>query len=222
MKKFNARSATVVAGAAGAAVITLAGLGAGNAAAFPVAGGKAVQKLADGSVVSLSLTNASVTLGNTIANNPASRHAWATGTYKVNVSGPAKGGEFTAAGFLVGCQLDFGSDGSTSQGGGTVGLDGTVTPSATTGAGFSLGPGKVSTQYIINNTNGDLSPDAGNYSDTTNAFKGNSGSITYSGEDVNRETCAGYASAKPFATVKVETDAVTGYVTVYGKPFSLG
>ncbi|MBF6474973.1 MspA family porin, partial [Nocardia abscessus] len=57
---------------------------------------------------------------------------------------------------------------------------------------------------------------------TRNAFKGTSGSVTWADETIGLNGCGGYAQARAFVSVEVETDNVITWVTLWGQPFSLG
>ncbi|SDD70116.1 MspA protein, partial [Rhodococcus tukisamuensis] len=54
------------------------------------------------------------------------------------------------------------------------------------------------------------------------SFKGTSGSVTYADSTMAVNGCAGYAQARSFATVTVNTDTVTSTTTLWGQPFSIG
>ncbi|MGY1901108.1 MspA family porin, partial [Nocardia gipuzkoensis] len=57
---------------------------------------------------------------------------------------------------------------------------------------------------------------------TRNAFKGTSGSVTWADETIGLNGCGGYAQARSFVSVHVETESITTWVTLWGQPFSLG
>ncbi|MBF6341818.1 MspA family porin, partial [Nocardia abscessus] len=48
------------------------------------------------------------------------------------------------------------------------------------------------------------------------------GSVTWADETIGLNGCAGYAQARAFVSVEVETDNVITWVTLWGAPFSLG
>lgn len=222
MNKKITRRAAAVAGAAGVAVMGLTSLGAGGAAAGPLPGGSVTKTLVDGTPVTIRLTNEYVNVQRAISNVPTSREVLLSGKVRVTVGGEAKGGSIKA-GYLVGCQVNFGGGEGGTEGGAKVPYDGSAISDQEIGANasFSLGPGEAKYVPIIDQTSGDNTAyEDYNVSDYT--FKGKTGGVAYSQEKFGLDGCAGYASAKAKIQVKVSTDAVKGIVTLYGKPFSLG
>jgi hypothetical protein len=127
-------------------------------------------------------------------------------------------------GYTVGCQVNI------AGGGASGGVDGSldwssgsnVTPSvgATSGGNLSLGPGQSKSFYVLDLEQAD---DFGNdIHKTRSTFKGDSGSVTWADETIGLTGCAGYAQARSFVSVGISTDNVTTWVTLWGKPFSLG
>ncbi|MGY2010718.1 MspA family porin, partial [Nocardia gipuzkoensis] len=47
-------------------------------------------------------------------------------------------------------------------------------------------------------------------------------SVTWADETIGLNGCGGYAQARAFVSVEVETDNVITWVTLWGQPFSLG
>ncbi|SLJ82361.1 MspA [Mycobacteroides abscessus subsp. abscessus] len=91
---------------------------------------------------------------------------------------------------------------------------------AESGGELTLGPGQAKSFYILDIEKPD---DYGNEDHATNnKFKGNSGSVTWADSTIGLSGCAGYAQARSFVKVKVETDNVMSVVTLWGQPFSLG
>lgn len=222
MKKIITRRVAAVVGIAGAAVMGLGSLGVGGAQAGPVPGGKVTKTLADGTPVTVALYDQDINIQRAVSNVQTSREVWASGKVSVTVGGKAEGGSIKA-GYLVGCQVNFGADAGVGAGG-KLAYDGT--PSAdedNTGAslGATLGPGQVSTMWLINTTSGD-STAYKDYSVNDYSFKGSSGGVQYSQEKFGVDGCAGYASAQPIVQVTVSTDSVKSIVTLRGTPFSLG
>jgi len=219
----------VVAGVSLAAVsaIGLSGLGAGGAVAGKVPGSTVTKKLVDGTPVKVELFGQNVRYKNSIVESfNLTREVWVSGKVRVTVGGEAKGGNI-AAGYIVGCQVNIGIGNTTSI---TGGVKSTLTPSSTgatvgtTGAidpisnstALELGPGQAGFVPIIQETDDD--------DDAVNAysFKGKKGGAAYKDETFRIEGCGGFAEAKAKVKVTVNTDAVKGVITVYGKPFSLG
>lgn len=234
MKKTTARRASAAAGLLGAAAVTAVSLGAGNAAAWGNTASvpdATLTKTVSGLTVTAKLFDQSVTYARPITTLPTLRDVWASGKISVDVKGAdVKGGKIVS-GMLVGCQVNLGAsvEGDTTgtltaAPGATANDSPTVTPSGsgTGGAKLILGPGTTQKVYLVDNTNGDLSPDADNYHSYGNPFKGNKAGVAYSQQEFSYDGCAGYAQAKAFVTVKVTTDNTTANLTFYSKPFSLG
>lgn len=216
-KKFT-RSVAVTAGIAGAAVMGLTSLGAGGAAAGPLPGANVTKTLVDGTKVNINLFNESVDVHPAVTNIATSREVFVSGKVRVTVGGKAKGAS-VKAGYIVGCQLDFGA--GAEAGTGNVlspGLNSgdEDTDSSSAGGGFTLAPGQAVYTPVIQTTDSD---DDGV---TDYTFKGNSGGVAYSQERFGVDGCAGYAQAKAKIEVTVDTDAVKGVVVAFGKPFSIG
>lgn len=224
MKKNITRRVVAAAGLTGAVAMGLTSLAAGGATAGPLPGGTVTRTLVDGTPVTVTLYDEFVNVQRAVTNVPTSREVWVSGKVKVTVGGKAEGGSVNA-GYLVGCQVNFGASAEGGAGVGTKQNDKTgqwgPTRSAEVGAGFSLGPGQASYFPIIETTSGtDTAYE--DYHVNSYSFKGKKGGVVYSQEKFGMDGCAGYASAKAKIKVTVSTDAVKGVITLYGKPFSIG
>ncbi|TLF74772.1 MspA family porin [Nocardia cyriacigeorgica] len=212
------------AGAAAAVAMGLFSTGAANADTFvPLPGGEIVRTLSDGTVVTVRLVGESANINPSLGSTPVHRNAWVSASAQVELSGSgAKGGKIYP-GYVVGCQVNIGGGGV--EGGAEGGVDWSgeeVAPTggANSGAELSLGPGQAQSFYVLDLEEAD---DFGSEShQTRNKFKGTSGSVTWADETIGLTGCAGYAQARAFVKVKVETDNVMSVVTLWGQPFSLG
>lgn len=234
MKNKVSRRLAAIAGMAGVTTIALGSFGAGGAAAGALPGGTVTQTLIDGTNVTITLKDEFVDIqGSTVA-LPTSRNVWLSGKILVDVAGDAEGGNIEA-GYIVGCQLNFGAEaggnigiepapGEDAEGGiapgteypggvpGSEPVDPTLGESAEASGGFTLSPGEA--KYFAFFTD-----DGEN---TGFDFEGSKGGLAYSQETFAVDGCAGFAEAKAYVKVTVETPSVTGIVTLYGKPFSIG
>ncbi|MGQ4616604.1 MspA family porin [Nocardia sp. R7R-8] len=220
-RKMLARVAGLCASAAVA--VGLLSTGAANADTFvPLPGGVLTKTLSDGTVVTVRLVGESANISPSMGATPLHRNAWVSGSAQVELSGAA-GGKILP-GYTVGCQVNI------AGGGATGGVDGNVDWSsgqnvtggvgANSGGNLSLGPGQAKSFYVLDLEQAD---DFGNEAHRTrNAFKGTSGSVTWADETIGLNGCAGYAQARAFVSVEVETDNVITWVTLWGQPFSLG
>lgn len=217
MKNKTSRRLAAIAGLAGVTTIALSSMGAGGAAAGALPGGTATQKLVDGTNVTVKLIGESVAITPSTVALPTSRNVWLSGKVLVNVAGEAEGAT-VEAGYVVGCQLNFSAGGGADGGVGFSIPDGTVAPDSdnnTNGptGSVSLSPGVAKYVAIIKD-------EEGSNSDFT--FEGANGGVAYSQETFQVDGCAGYAQAKAYVKVTVDTPSVTGIVTLWGSPFSIG
>ena len=222
MKKNITRRVVAAAGITGAVAMGLTSLGAGGATAGPLPGGTITKTLVDGTPVTVQLFDEYVNVQRAVTNVATSREVWLSGKVRVTVGGKAEGGSVNA-GYLVGCQVNFGASAG-AEGGITQPLpngEPAFTDSTGAEAGFSLGPGQATYFPIIEETSGS-DTSFKDYNVSSYTFKGQKGGVTYSQQKFGLDGCAGYASAKAKIKVTVSTDAVKGVVTLYGKPFSIG
>ncbi|WP_067698099.1 MspA family porin [Nocardia jejuensis] len=208
------------------AALGLFSTGAANADTFvPLPGGEITKTLSDGTVVTVKLVGESANISPSMGATPVHRNAWVSASAQVEISGDtsATGGKIFP-GYVVGCQVTLnggGAEGGVS-GGASWDSSGNVTPSAgaTTGGNLSLGPGQAKSFYVLDLEQAD---DFGSETHKVrNAFKGGSGSVTWADETIGLSGCGGYAQARSFVSVEVETDNVISWVTLWGQPFSLG
>ena len=223
MNKISTRRAIAAAGVAGAALMGLSSLGAGGAAAGPLPGANVTKTLVDGTPVNIRLFDERVDVHPAVTNVPTSREVFTSGKIQVTVGGKATGGTI-AAGYVVGCQLQFGASGQGATGNVlSEGLNDSKWPdhdASSAGGTFTLAPG----QAVYAPTVGSLVGLKDSNSNAINAitFSGSTGGVAYGQEKFGVDGCAGYAQAQAKITVTVETDSVKGVVTAYGRPFSIG
>ncbi|KQR97519.1 hypothetical protein ASG12_16555 [Williamsia sp. Leaf354] len=220
MNNTKMRFVAAAASIASVTAVGLASMGAGAAAAASLPGAFTSTTLVDGTKVTVELKNQSYGVQRSTVALPTSRNVTVSGQVIVTIGGKAVGAN-VLAGYLVGCQLSFSSNGGI-DGGADIDLTNQTTPivpdddSTNGGSGsFAIAPGQAAYVPIVDTTDSD-----GN---KVNSFSiaGKRGGIAYSGERFSVDACAGYASAKPKIVVTVSTDAVDGVVTLYGKQFSL-
>ncbi|MFI9510392.1 MspA family porin [Nocardia sp. NPDC052566] len=221
----NRKNVARVAGVGAAATMALGlfSTGAANADTFvPLPGGELTKTLSDGTVVTIKLVGESANISPSMGATPVHRNAWVSASAQVELSGNnSTVGGAIIPGYVVGCQVNISGGGVTGDGsvGGT--WDGKkVEASASSGAALTLGPGQATRFNVIDREKAD---DFGNETHKRSwPFKGNSGSATWSDETIGLSGCAGYAQARSFVSVEVETDNVITWVTLWGQPFSLG
>jgi len=223
-RRWGARMAGL--GAAAAAAIGLFSTGAANADTFvALPGGDLSKTLSDGTVVHVWLDGESANINPSLASTPVHRNAWVSGNAHVELSGDttAVGGSIYP-GYTVGCQVDISGGGV--DGGPSASMDWSDGENAKPDAGgniggnLTLGPGQAKSFYVLDiEEKGDFGQDAHK---TRNKFQGAGGSVAWSGETIGLTGCGGYAQARAFVSVEVETDNVISWVTLWGTPFNLG
>ncbi|NNH70151.1 MspA family porin [Nocardia uniformis] len=208
-------------GVAATAALGLLSTGAANADTFvPLPGGEITKTLSDGTVVTVRMVGESANINPSMGATPLHRNAWVSGSAQVDISGAAIGGKIFP-GYVVGCQVNIAGGGASGGVDGGAAYDGS-SPSvgANAGGNLSLGPGQSKAFYVLDLEAADDYGSESHY--VRNKFSGNSGSVTWADETLNLNGCGGYAQARSFVTVKVETDNVSSAVTLWGQPFSLG
>ncbi|RDI66673.1 MspA family porin [Nocardia pseudobrasiliensis] len=221
IRKTVARAAGI--GAVATAALGLFSTGAANADTFvPLPGADLTKTLSDGTVVHLWIDGESANINPSMGSTPLHRNAWVSGTAHVQLSGNNDSvGGIIRPGYVVGCQVNI------SGGGASGGVDAKTDwagknpeVGANTGGNLTLGPGQAGSFYVLDREKPD---DYGNESHSTkNKFSGSNGSVAWSDETIGLTGCAGYAQARSFVSVEVETDNVITWVTIWGQPFSIG
>lgn len=220
----NRKTAARLIGTAAATTVALGlwSTGAANADTFvPLPGGEISRTLSDGTVVTVRLVGESANLSPSMGSTPLHRNTWVSGSAQVELSGPnAKGGKIYP-GYVVGCQVNIAGGGVTGGVDGKTDWEGKKPEiGGKAGGNLSLGPGQAKSLYLLDEEEAD---DFGNEShQTRNKFTGTTGSVTWADSTIGVNGCAGYAQARAFVRVKVETATVNSVMTLWGQPFSLG
>ncbi|MCZ4556307.1 MspA family porin [Rhodococcus maanshanensis] len=209
-------------GAATAIAVGFLSAGAANADTFvPLPGGTITKTLADGTVVTVTMTGESANISGSMGATPLHRNVWVSGSAKVEISGGsgAEGG-YIEPGYVVACQLTLGGEAGGESGMG-AGWDGTAgEPEAATAGNVSIGPGEAASFSVLDLESAD---DFGGESHSgEHSFEGATGSVTWADSTMGVEGCAGYAQARSYVNVTVDTENVKGTVTLWGQPFSIG
>ncbi|WP_227996886.1 MspA family porin [Nocardia australiensis] len=220
----NRKQVSRLAGVGAAATIAMGlfSTGAANADTFvPLPGGEITKTLSDGTVVTIKLVGESANINPSLGSTPVHRNAWVSGSAQVELS--SDGGGKIFPGYTVGCQVNISGGGASGGVEGTADWSGdTVTGGvgATSGGNLTLGPGQSQSFYVLDQEGAD---DFGNETHRKrNKFSGSSGSVTWADETIGLTGCGGYAQARAFVSVEVETENVVTWVTLWGQPFSLG
>lgn len=206
---------------AAAATVGLISTGVAGADTFiPLPGGAVTETLGDGTVVTVRIVGESANISPSMGSTPLHRNVWVSGTTQVELSAPARTTKIKP-GYVVGCQVNIAGGGA--NGGANASSDWAgKNPSAggNVGSNLSLGPGQAKKFYLL-----DLeAPDAFG-SESHRPFSmmtGTTGSVAWTNSTIGLSGCAGYAQARVFTEVEVETKNVKEFVTVWGQPFSLG
>ncbi|SEL72714.1 MspA family porin [Rhodococcus maanshanensis] len=213
------RIATIA--AAAAVALGLCSAGTANAdTVVPLPGGAITKTLADGTEVTVTMTDESATVSPSMGSTPLHRNVWVSGSAKVEISGGsgAEGGSIEP-GYIVGCQLALGGETGADAG---IGAEwkGAAEPAAGGAGTVSIGPGEAASFPILDLEEAD---DFGGESHSgEHSFEGASGSVTWADSTMGVEGCAGYAQARSYVNVTVDTENVMSTVTLWGQPFSIG
>lgn len=212
MSKFSKRGLRRAAGAvaiASAAVMGVAGMGAGDAAAGKLANGYKKVTGVDGETIQTWRTGEFALPAPSVANNGAGRSAVVSGVYQAKASSGVSGN--LAVKLLVGCQVDItGLSGGISAGISLTGVD------ASGALSIPLSPGQV---VVVDITDKDLADNG-------------QAAIQLSQFEVSVQQCGGFASARTITKVigakgySTDDGTVNGegsliQSTLYGQPFSL-
>lgn len=225
-------------GAVMATAIGFVSVGAANADTFvPLEDGSISQTLPDGTVVTVTRTGESANISPSLGATPTHRNVWVSGRAEVKLDGPnAKAGRIQP-GYVVGCQVNISGTGGAGANGGMTGTttDSTnyVDPTKNSQTGTSVATGGINANVGVT-----LSPgQAVNYHvldlESENAFgervnrpfmvfQGKEGSVTWGDTTLGITGCAGYAQARSYVKVTVDTPTATQQVTLWGQPFSIG
>ncbi|MCZ4552492.1 MspA family porin [Gordonia rubripertincta] len=196
MSMFGLRRVVGVGAITAVAALGLASMGAGNAAAGPLADKSKTTVGVDGNVVKITKTGESAYPVPSQANNGAGRAAEVSGLVTVQ-AGEAAGTITT--GYLIGCQINI--DGLEGSLGGSVDISGNIGVSGT--LTVPLTPGEVAVATI-----------------GSKSFDGGFASIQYKRQGIDVQLCGGYAQARAFTVVQTEGNYVIKS-TLYGDPFSI-
>ncbi|MGW4531305.1 MspA family porin [Nocardia sp. NPDC004340] len=221
VRKTMARAAGI--GAVATAALGLFSTGAANADTFvPLPGGSITETMDDGTIVTISMTGESANINPSLGATPLHRNAWVSGSARVELSGTnGNAGGKIVPGYVVGCQVNISGGGANGGPSAGANYDGS-SPSAgaNVGGNLTLGPGQSQAFYVLDQEAPDDYGSEAHYK--RNKFSGNSGSVTWSDETISLSGCGGYAQARSFIAVQVETDHVITAYTLWGQPFSLG
>jgi hypothetical protein len=197
-RKNGVRLAAV--GAAAAATMGFFSVGAANADTFiPLPGGSITQTLADGTVVTVNLTDESANISPSMGSTPLHRNVWVNGKASVHLDGAGATGADIQPGYVLACQVDFGAEAG-GEAGSTpvVNADGTVSVPVDggTSAGITLGPGEAVSVDILDLESADAY--GGESHSAYNSFEGTDGSVTWADSTLGVSGCAGYAQARSY------------------------
>ncbi|GAB08772.1 hypothetical protein GOARA_021_00090 [Gordonia araii NBRC 100433] len=173
--------------------------------------------MGDGTVVSFQRVRERATVNPSMGGTPLHRNAWVSGKLVVNLSKEASRIEIYP-GYIVGCQVNLG--GVTGEGGGGIDETGAL-DGAEIGTSVTLGPGQARAFYLVDAERADDFGQEKHDSRITYKKKKRA-TLSYTNSQLGLRGCAGYAQARSFASVQVETKHAMQTMSFYGRPFSLG
>jgi hypothetical protein len=221
MNRKHFRAACVTAAAATA--IGLLSTGAADADTFmPLPNSQVVQTLADGTVVTLTLTNSSANINPSMGATPLHRNVWVSGRATVHADHGKLIDGWIMPGYAVGCQVQInGAGGGESVSATDTTSTGSVTAQSGTTATLSLGPGQEQSFSLLDVERPDPFGADANYP-FNYFFHTNDAGMSWINTTIALNGCAGYAQAREFFKIRVQTETVAGQLVVWGPPFSLG
>lgn len=179
-----------------------------------------VKTLKDGTKLTISRTAEKARISPSMGGTPLHRNAWVSARYHVKTS-DKKARFKIGAGYIVGCQLTLGAK-ANGTGSGTAAEYNPESATATgqVGGGVTIGPGQTA-NYVVNDYG--YADDFGAAAHTSAiSFANGEGTLLYKNQTMMINGCAGYAQARSYVKVGVQTDHLMQVVFLYGKPFSLG
>lgn len=188
---------------------------------IPLPGGEMTESLADGTQVTIRLFGESANINSSMGSTPLHRNTWVSGTTEVVVTGqPLILGKIRP-GYVVGCQVNIAGGGASGGAGLSSDWEGNR-PSANgnVGGSLSLGPGQAKRFFLLDQERED--PFGDSTHTNFNAFRSGKGGVAWKNSTIGLSGCAGYAQARAFVQVDLETANVKENVTLWGQPFSLG
>ncbi|MFZ2174383.1 MAG: MspA family porin [Rhodococcus sp. (in: high G+C Gram-positive bacteria)] len=223
----NRKNGLRLAGVGLATAVAMGFFSAGVASAdtfVPLPGGSITQTLADGTVVTVNLTDESANISPSLGSTPLHRNVWVSGKAAVSLDGAGAEGADITPGYVLACQVDFGAEAG-------AGVDSEIAasdlaagvlpvPNVGGSGAVTLGPGQAVSVDVLDLESAD--PYGGESHSGANSFEGSSGSVTWADSMLGVSGCAGYAQARAYVTVDVETENVSSTVTLWGQPFSIG
>ncbi len=176
-------------------------------------------RMGDGTVVTLTRSNERATINPSLGATPFHRNAWVSGRYQIKLSQKVKQLK-VRPGYIVGCQISFGgADTNTDDVFGAlsdVGVGG-----ATGGETVHLGPGQAA---FFNLTDAERKDDFA--TERHEAYyrlkKTDHAKYRYVNAQLSLSGCVGYAQARSWLRLSVETEFATQILDFFGRPFSIG
>ncbi len=179
--------------------------------------------MGDGTVVTISRTGERATINPSMGGTPLHRNAWVSAKYRVDISQPTRY-LLVRPGYLVGCQVNLGGGRVGGREGSFRLSDGTIDDYDLYGGArstVSLGPGEVARFFVYDQERPDL---FGADSHQRGLISSGETSVraSYVNSQIGLRGCAGYAQARSWLLVIIDTEFAQESINFYGRPFSLG
>ncbi len=209
--------------AAATTAIGLLSTGAADADTFiPQPNSVVTQTLQDGTVITVSLKNQSVTINPSMGDTPLHRNTWVTAKAVMHASNGKLINGWVWPGYIVGCQVDLNdvSSGNSASGAATT-SSGALSATSGSTATLSLGPGQQQNFNILDIERAD--PFGTNHDYPSNQYEHtNDAGVSWKDTTIALNGCAGYAQARAYVKIRAQTDTAVGQIVAWGPPFSLG
>ncbi|MFT4201379.1 MspA family porin [Gordonia sp. (in: high G+C Gram-positive bacteria)] len=177
-------------------------------------------RMGDGTVVTMKRTRERALVNSPIASTPLHRSVWVSGRYEIKLSRTADQVK-VRPGYIVGCQGYFGNlqgtlNGADSDLGNFNGID-----DVGVGATVVLAPGQAA---FFNLTDAEREDDfhVERHEPYYRLKKTDHAKYVYKNAQLGISGCIGYAQARSWMRLAVETQYATQFLDFFGRPFSIG
>ncbi|GAA3022727.1 hypothetical protein GCM10010528_01040 [Gordonia defluvii] len=215
--RVTAAAAVVVAAMAGATGIVPARAAADIPVALP--GEAKTLRMGDGTVLTLKRTAERALINPSLGGTPLHRNVWVSGRYQITASRKVKQMK-VRPGYIVGCQVNFAGADSSGDEGDADAIGGGI-EALGAGEAVHLGPGQAA---FFNLTDAERKDDFSSerHEPYYRLKNTDHARYRYVNAQLGLTGCAGYAQARSWLRLSVETEFATQILDFFGRPFSIG
>ncbi|GED97114.1 hypothetical protein nbrc107697_11530 [Gordonia crocea] len=177
-------------------------------------------RMGDGTVVTMRRTHERAVVNASLGATPLHRNVWVSGRYQITASREIK--QFKVRpGYIVGCQGFFDNIDNALEGGDANFSEFDGIDEAGAGSTIALGPGKAA---FFNLTDAERKDDFSTerHEPYFRVKKSDHVKYRYVNAQLGLTGCIGFAQARSWMRLAVETDYATQILDFFGRPFSIG